>query len=74
MMNIQAEKLELMEMLLKTENEAVLKKIRSIFNSSKGNARITIEQYNKEIEAAESRIKKGKFVRHEDVVRESEKW
>jgi hypothetical protein len=73
-MNIQAEKLELMEMLLKTENEAVLKKIRSIFNSSKGNARITIEQYNKEIEAAENRIKKGKFIRHEDVVRESEKW
>jgi len=73
-MNIQAEKLELMEMLLKTENEAVLKKIRSIFTSSKENARITIEQYNKEIEAAENRIKGGKFVRHEDVLRESEKW
>jgi hypothetical protein len=73
-MNIQAEKLELMELLLKTDNETVLKKIRSIFNGSKSNSRITIEQYNKEIEAAESRIKKGKFVKHEDVLRESEKW
>jgi hypothetical protein len=73
-MNIQAEKLELMEMLLKTENETVLKKIRSIFNGSKENTRLTVEQYNKEIEAAESRIKKGKFVKHEDVMRESEKW
>ncbi len=73
-MNIQAEKLELLEMLLKTENETVLKKIRSIFTGTKEGSRITIEQYNKEIEAAESRIKKGKFVRHEDVVRESEKW
>jgi hypothetical protein len=32
-MNIQAEKLELMKLLLKTENEILLKKIKAIFNS-----------------------------------------
>lgn len=73
-MNLSSEKLELMELLLKTESEAVLKKIRTIFNTYKEDSRISIEQYNKEIEAAEKRIKKGKFVKHEDVARESEKW
>jgi hypothetical protein len=32
-MDIQAEKLELMKLLLKTENEILLKKIKAIFNS-----------------------------------------
>lgn len=73
-MNIQAEKLELMELLLKTESESVLKKVRSVFKSLGNTDRTTLEQYNKEIEAAEKRIKKGKFTKHSDVERESEKW
>jgi hypothetical protein len=73
-MNIQAEKLELLELLLKTENEGVLKRIRSVFKSANEDERVSIEQYNKEIEAAEKRIKKGKFTKHEDLMREAEKW
>lgn len=34
-MDIQAEKLELMEMLLRTESETVLEKLRSVFKSEK---------------------------------------
>lgn len=73
-MNIQVEKLELMELLLKTENESILKKVRSVFKSAGKDERVSIAQYNKEIEAAEKRIKKGKYTRHEDVMREAEKW
>ena len=32
-MDIQAEKLELMEMLLRTESKSVLEKLRTVFNS-----------------------------------------
>lgn len=73
-MNIQAEKLELMELLLRTENETVLKKLRAVFSSEKKEERISIKQYNKEIDAAIERIKKGKFVKHEDLERESASW
>lgn len=34
-MDIQAEKLELMEMLLRTESETVLEKLRTVFKSEK---------------------------------------
>jgi len=73
-MNIQAEKLELMELLLRTENEKVLKKIRAIFSSEKEEKRIGIKQYNKEIDAAIERIKKGKFTKQVDLERESTLW
>jgi hypothetical protein len=73
-MNIQAEKLELLELLLRTENETVLKKIRAVFNSSKATSRVSIKQYNIELKAAEKRIKKGKFITHEDLEAEMEKW
>lgn len=68
-MNVQAEKLELVRMLLNTEDQVILKKIRAIFKSaSQDEGRISIRQYNKEIDAAEKRITKGKFVTHEEVL------
>lgn len=73
-MNIQAEKLELMELLLHTDSEKVLKKIRAAFNSEKQGKRISLPQYNKEIDAAIARIKKGKFVKHDDLEKESASW
>ncbi len=36
--------------------------------------RLTIEQYNKELEDAEARIDAGFFTSHEDVLKESESW
>lgn len=36
--------------------------------------RISIKQYNKEIDEAEKRIKQGKFVKHEDVLKEMDNW
>ncbi|HTA26620.1 MAG TPA: hypothetical protein VK809_02445 [Bacteroidia bacterium] len=40
-------------------------------NSTK---RITKAQYNKEIEEAEKRVKAGKFVTNEQVMKEMKKW
>jgi hypothetical protein len=73
-MNIQTEKLELLELLLRTDNESVLKKIRAVFNSSKTTSRVSIKQYNIELRAAGKRIKNGKFITHEDLQAQMEKW
>lgn len=68
-MDLQAEKLELVKMLLSTENERVLKQIKAIFRAaSRSEKRISVSQYNKELLAAEKRIKKGKFASHQDVI------
>jgi hypothetical protein len=73
-MNLHAEKLELLELLLRTDNESVLKKIRAVFNASKVTSRVSIKQYNIELKAAEKRIKNGKFVAQEDLEAQMEKW
>jgi hypothetical protein len=36
--------------------------------------RISIEQYNKEIEEAEAEIERGKGISHEEVIKISEGW
>ena len=46
-MDIQAEKLELMEMLLRTESKSVLEKLRTVFNSenTQNESLLTDEQW-----------------------------
>jgi hypothetical protein len=73
-MDIRVEKLELMELLLRTNNEKILKKLRAVFASEKGSGRVSISQYNKEIDAAVAKIEKGEFFKHEDIERESASW
>ena len=36
--------------------------------------RTSIEQYNKELDEAEARIDEGKYIRHEDLVKEAKQW
>jgi hypothetical protein len=36
--------------------------------------RITIEQYNKELEEAEARMDAGEFISHEDAKKQAESW
>jgi len=63
-------------LLEKEEKQSILTFIKS-FVKHKGDTppqRLTIEQYNKELEAAEARIDAGFFTSHEDVLKESETW
>jgi hypothetical protein len=74
-MNIEVTKYELLNKLMSTNDERLLEQLLAVFKKSdKQNERITISQYNKELEAAESRIKNGKFTTHEDLEREIEGW
>ena len=47
---------------------------KNILFAEPSSKRISIKQYNKEIENAEARIAKGKYKTHEQVVKELSKW
>ncbi len=53
------------------QKESILLMIKSFVNR---NNRISVEQYNTEIDAAESRISQGLFISHEEIEKESMEW
>ncbi len=74
-MNIEITKYELLNKLLNTTDENLLEQLVAVFNKSEKNIeRISISQYNKDLDAAENRINSGEFTTHEDLELESEKW
>lgn len=74
-MNIEVTKYELINKLVSTTDEKILKQLVAIFNKSGNKSEnITITEYNKELDAAEGRIRGGKFTTQEDLERESEEW
>ncbi len=48
--------------------------IKSLLDVDQTSNRISVRQYNKEIEEAVSRIDKGKSVQHKDALKELAKW
>ena len=74
-MNIEITKYELLNKLLNTTDENLLEQLVAVFNKSEKNIqRISISQYNKDLDTAENRINSGEFTTHEDLELESEKW
>lgn len=69
-MNIQATKIELVQLMLRVEEEQVLKQIKDILMSSNN----IIEQYNQELDEAEARLDAGQHVEHRQVVEEINEW
>ena len=61
-MNIQAQKIELIQLLLSTTKPTVIKKIKAIFEEAETQSasEASIAHLEKEIEAAESDIKNGR--------------
>ena len=57
------------------EKKSVLLLIKTFLRGRKqASQRISIEQYNKEIDEAMHRIDAGEFITHEDMEKESELW
>jgi hypothetical protein len=52
----------------------LLEMVKSLLNIDKEEQRISLEQYNIEIEASVKQIKAGKTVSHADVVKRSKAW
>jgi hypothetical protein len=60
--------------LNETEKRSIVQVIKTFLQSRKEPERITIEQYNKEIEKAEAEIEKGEFYEHSELVKISSEW
>lgn len=57
------------------EKKSVLQMLKAFLNSRQGKAgRISIEQYNKELDEAEKQIEEGNFITQQVLEKEMEKW
>jgi hypothetical protein len=61
-------------MLSRKQQELVLDMIKGLLNVDSDSQRISKKQYNKEIDAAVSRIDKGAKVSHKDALKALSKW
>lgn len=59
------------KLLTKDQKESILLLIKSFVNRTN---RISVEQYNNEIDAAEARISQGLHISHEEIEKESKEW
>ncbi len=61
--------------LLSARQQAlVLDMIKNILHVDKKEKRVSIEQYNAELELALKEVKQGKSISHDEVVNKSKKW
>lgn len=56
------------------QQSLVLEMIKSFLDVDSDTKRITLKQYNKELDEAVARIENGNFVSHKDAVKELSKW
>jgi hypothetical protein len=61
-------------MLSEVQKKSLLSMMKSFLGEKEKGKRISIAQYNKELEKAEERINHGQFVTQESLRKESEKW
>ena len=75
-MDIQAEKSSLIERLQQINDSSLISAIKGLldFAQKAHSNRISIEQYNKELDQAEAEIAQGKGISHDDLLRDMEKW
>lgn len=77
-MNIQSEKEALIQILKQTNDEALIKANQQMVEYSikrdEEYLGIHVNDYNSELEAAEKRIKEGKFVPHEEAIGRIKTW
>ncbi|MFY0602267.1 MAG: hypothetical protein JXR03_21520 [Cyclobacteriaceae bacterium] len=80
-MDIQAEKLYLIEQLARVQDAEIISQIKKVLvkkdnpivGYSNGSP-ITKKQFVKRVEAAEKRIENGEFISHDDVEKEAANW
>ncbi|HEY1039105.1 MAG TPA: hypothetical protein VGF30_06850 [Bacteroidia bacterium] len=56
------------------QQELLLQMAKSLLHVETKDQKISIKQYNKELENSERQVKKGKYITQSDLERESEKW
>lgn len=74
-MDVNKERALLIKELQQVEDLSLLQAIKAVLHYGLQNeGRVSIEQYNKEIEEAEARIEQGEYVVHEEAVNRIKGW
>jgi hypothetical protein len=74
-MDINAERSLIIEELRLITDISLLRAVKHMIHYGlKNEGRISIEQYNRELEEAEKRVKAGEFYTQDDVEKMSKKW
>jgi hypothetical protein len=74
-MDIKSEKALLIRELEQVEDISLLRAIKAILHYGlKNEGKISIEQYNFELDQADAEIDRGEFVDHEDLKKQMTKW
>ena len=74
-MNINAERSLIIKELQQVEDLSLLQAIKAMLHYGlKNEGRISVEQYNRELEEAEAEIDKGEFITHDDFKKQMKAW
>ena len=74
-MDINAERFLLIKELQRVEDISLLQAIKAVLHYGlQSEGRISLEQYNRELDEAEARIDQGDFVTHEEAVNRIKGW
>lgn len=74
-MDIDAERSRIIQDVQKIEDISLLKALRYLISFGlKNEGKISVEQYNKEIKEAESRVAEGDFFSQDEVEKLARKW
>jgi hypothetical protein len=74
-MNIDTVRAILIKELEQVEDISLLKAIKAMLHYGlKNEGRISIEQYNRELEEAEAEIERGEFIAHENLKKQMKAW
>ena len=74
-MNIQAQKIELAQLIFNTNDKSVLKKVKEALLSSKDSLLDDLhDDVRKSVEVSLKQLKNGEYVSHEEVMKKHKKW
>jgi hypothetical protein len=74
-MDINAERALLIRELQQVEDLSLLRAIKAMLHYGlKQEGRISVEEYNRELDEAEAEIDRGEFISHEDLKKQMKTW
>lgn len=72
---LEQELLQYILQLDEAEKKSILQMLKTFVKGRESNlSRVSIEEYNQELRAAESEFEKGEYTSHEEFVKQIKKW
>lgn len=74
-MDLNTERALLIKELQEVQDISLLKAIKAVLHYGlKNEGRISIEDYNRELDEADSQIEKGNFISHDELKKQMQSW